>query len=375
MSRNGFEVIMMSADGKERADVEREEGCKHISVPMTRKITPFHDLYCLALLIRYFKQIKPDIVHTHTPKAGLLGMLAAKMCGVPIRIHTVAGLPLMVERGLKLRILIFTEKMTYWGAQLVLPNSKSLLQYIQDRRLCPPRKLDVILEGSSNGVDADEFSRDRIDADKLEAIKKTLGYQADKFYLLSIGRIVKDKGIEELVECFQDLKKSDPELRLLLLGSMEQDLDPLSEKTLAFIRTDDAITHIPYSEDVKYYLYLANVLIHASHREGFPNVALQAGAMKTPIICSNIVGNIDIVEDGKTGLLFEVKNKTSMREKIEFARSHPDLINALADNLYHKTMDIFSRKAIQTALFEKYVQLLKEKGLTLPAPFFPVTLA
>ena len=125
MQQQGFTVLMISADGKERADVMENEQCPHIIVPMTRQITPVQDLKCLLKLIKIFKREKPDIVHTHTPKAGLLGMLAARICFVKVRIHTVAGLPLMVEKGGKLALLAFIEKLTYAAANQVWPNSNS----------------------------------------------------------------------------------------------------------------------------------------------------------------------------------------------------------------------------------------------------------
>ena len=123
MASHGFDVLMISADGKELPAVIEKEQCRHMIVPMTRKITPIQDLKCLFQLIRIFKKEKPDIVHTHTPKAGLLGMLAAKYCGIKVRIHTVAGLPLMVEKGFKYQLLKFIEKLTYAAASQVWPNS------------------------------------------------------------------------------------------------------------------------------------------------------------------------------------------------------------------------------------------------------------
>src|SRR5882762_7685479 len=141
MAGNGFDVLMISADGKELKDVIEKEACPHIIVPMTRKITPLRDLRCLFKLIKILKKEKPDIVHTHTPKAGILGMLAAKCCGVKLRIHTVAGLPMMVEKGWKYRLLRFVEKRTYAAANHIWPNSNSLLQFITEQKLCDPEKL------------------------------------------------------------------------------------------------------------------------------------------------------------------------------------------------------------------------------------------
>ena len=152
MCNNGFDVLMISADGKELAAVIENEKCRHIIVPMTRKITPFQDLTCLIRLIKIFRKEKPDIVHTHTPKAGLLGMLAAKICGIKTRIHTVAGLPLMAETGIKYQLLHFIERLTYSAANQVWPNSQSLMNFIAQKKLCKPTKLKMIGKGSSNGI-------------------------------------------------------------------------------------------------------------------------------------------------------------------------------------------------------------------------------
>src|SRR6266446_245123 len=141
MRENGFNVLMISADGPERQKVTEAEGCQHIIVDMTRKITPFRDLKCLFQLIRIFKKEKPDIVHTHTPKAGLLGMLAAKITGVKVRVHTLARLPFMTRKGFKYQLLKFVEKMTYAAATQVWPNSNSLYQYILQQKIAVKNKL------------------------------------------------------------------------------------------------------------------------------------------------------------------------------------------------------------------------------------------
>jgi hypothetical protein len=173
MREHGFNVILVSADGKEREDVIKNEGCEHIIVPMTRKITPLQDLVHFFKLRKLLKKYKPDIVHTHTPKAGLLGMLAARSVGVKIRIHTVAGLPLMIETGLKRRLLMFTERLTYAAANHVWPNSTSMMNFIVSQKLASKNKLTVIGNGSSNGVDLKKFSKENLQHNLLESIRAT----------------------------------------------------------------------------------------------------------------------------------------------------------------------------------------------------------
>lgn len=168
MREHGFNVIMISANGKELEDVKKAEQCEHIIVPMTRKITPVKDLTCFFQLRKLIKKYRPDIVHTHTPKAGLLGMLAAKSAGVKIRIHTVAGLPLMLETGFKRKVLLLAEKLTYFAATHVWPNSKSMKQFIIGHKLLKDDKLGMISNGSTNGVDLQKFSQHNLN----EATKK-----------------------------------------------------------------------------------------------------------------------------------------------------------------------------------------------------------
>jgi hypothetical protein len=158
MNANGFDVVMVSSDGPELADVLRNEQCRHMIIPMTRKMTPFADVRSLWLLYRFFKKEKPDIVHSHTPKGGLLAMLAAKFAGVKIRVHTIAGLRFMTSKGMTRKVLVFMEKLTGRAATHVWPNSFSLLDYIIENKLVTPSKLEVISKGSSNGINLGRFS-------------------------------------------------------------------------------------------------------------------------------------------------------------------------------------------------------------------------
>lgn len=360
MHNKGFEVLMVSADGPELGEVIEGEGCPHRIIAFTRAITPFQDLRCLWQLIWLFYRERPDIVHTHTPKAGLLGMLAARLTGVPVRIHTIAGLPFLTASGSRRKLLIAMEKLTYWGARQVWPNSKSILAYIKENRLCPIHKLNIINEGSTNGIDLDVFSPSVIQPDILARIKATFDYQPHFIYLLAIGRIVKDKGIPELVNAFTELQVDIPQLRLLLVGPIEEEREEelLPLATLEGIQNHPGIQHISWTDEVAYYLQLADILVHASHREGFPNVVLQAGAMSCPIICSDIPGNIDIVRDGKTGLHFKVRDAEHLIAQLRFALENPGKMQAMARCLRSEIEQYYAREAIQEAIYQRYVSLL-----------------
>lgn len=333
MSENGYEVLMISADGKELPDIIKSEKCRHTIVPMTRKITPLQDLKCLFQLIKIIRKEKPDIVHSQTPKAGLLGMLAAWLCGVKVRVHTVGGLPMMVEKNLKLRLLTFIEKIIYASANHVWPNSDSLLQYISKNKLTRPEKLKMIAKGSTNGINVERFNSEKINLQKLNDIKNEIGYDPKNTYLLYMGRLVKDKGIIELVNVFSSLQKIDPSLKLLLVGDFEETLDPLPAATISEIKSNVGILHISWTNDVEYFMNLANTFVFPSHREGFPNVLLQAAAMNLPIICSRIIGNIDIVNNGETGLIFETGNEQQMKNLILYAVKQKEKMKEMAVKL------------------------------------------
>jgi glycosyltransferase involved in cell wall biosynthesis len=358
MAAHGFDVLMISADGKELPEVIEMEQCRHMIVPMTRKITPFADLQCLFSLIKIFRKEKPDIVHTHTPKAGLLGMLAAKLCGVKVRIHTVAGLPLMVEKGVKYRLLKFIEKLTYAAANQVWPNSNSLMQFIRRQKLCKAAKLNIISKGSTNGIDVDRFSKESLDENLIREIRQQLGYTEQHTYLLCIGRLVKDKGIVELVQVFKQLQISDENLRLILVGEFEALLDPLPQDTLNEITDNPAIIHINWSNHVEYFMHLADFFVFPSHREGFPNVLLQAGAMGLPVICSQITGNIDIVTNNETGLIFESGNEQQLHKLLQYALLHPKHMQTMTKKLQQQVRSNYRRENIWQNMLEAYKTLV-----------------
>jgi glycosyltransferase involved in cell wall biosynthesis len=358
MKENGFEVVMVSSDGEELQTVKQNEGCRHQIITMTRSITPFADIISLWRLYRFFKNEKPDIVHSHTPKAGLLSMLAAKFAGIKIRIHTIAGLRFMTATGLTKRTLIFMEKLTAHAATHVWPNSFSLLKYIQENKLVREEKLNVIGLGSSNGINLERYSPSSLQTDLLEKVKKQIHYKEGKTYLLSVGRIVKDKGIEELVQVFDQFYTENNLLRLILLGAFEDKLDPVSDETKNTIQSHPAIFHVPWSDIVEYFMYLSDLLVHPSHREGFPNVLLQAGAMGCPIVCSAIEGNIDIVKEGETGYLFQVKSKQELLSQLKKALHNKDLTKQFAENLRSVIEKNYNQPVIHEKIRAEYQRIL-----------------
>jgi glycosyltransferase involved in cell wall biosynthesis len=358
MKENGFEVIMVSADGPERKELVQREGCPHHIIPMTRAITPLADLRSLWKMYRFFKKEKPEIVHSHTPKGGLIAMMAARMAGVKTRVHTIAGLRFMTSTGTTRKLLVRMEKLTASCATNVWPNSRSLKDYVLQNKLAKSSKVELIAEGSSNGIDLTKFNESVIQPEKLKEIQGKIGFDPSLFYFVSVGRIVRDKGMDELSNAFARLFKENNKIRLILLGDFEDELDPVTLASREILMNHPGILRMGWTSDVPYYLHLANALVHPSYREGFPNVLLQAGAMSCAVICSRITGNIDIVEDGMTGLICEVKDENSLFEKMKFAVENKETLLVLSSALHKKVHEKFDQRVVHKALLKKYRELL-----------------
>ena len=350
--QHGFEVMTASADGEELKEL-LSAGVTHHVVPMTRTITPVQDIICLLKLIRLIKIYKPDIVHTHTPKAGLLGMLAAWMCGVKIRMHTVAGLPLMETKGIKRTLLKITERITYSCATNVYPNSKGLLKYIREQLSIVNCQLSILGKGSSNGIDSNYFSRTSKLVDAANGIKSRYQIPEGAFVFCFVGRVVKDKGIVELVEAFQKLGNG-IEKRLILVGPREEALDPLPDITMSTIKNDPTIILPGFQNDVRPWMTASDVFVFPSYREGFPNVVMQAACLEVPCIVSNINGCNEIIEDQVSGLVVEAKDAGALLKAMQFMIMEIEKRKMFAINAREFVTKNFDQQFVWQELLKEY---------------------
>ena len=362
MSENGFEVIGISSSGEELQDVEREENIRTISIEMTRTISPLKDLKSVWQLYKIFKKEKPQIVHTHTPKAGTVGMLAAKLAGVPHRLHTVAGLPLLVVKGKKRKLLDFVEKITYACATKVYPNSFGLYDIILENKYTTKDKLKVIGKGSSNGIDTSHFDPKLFSEEQKQELKNSLGIKPEDFVFVFVGRLVKDKGINELINAFSQIRKfaNSQICKLVLVGTFETELDPLLLETLKEIETNPNIISVGFQKDVCPYFSISDCLVFPSYREGFPNVVLQAGAMGLPSIVSDINGCNEIVENGHNGFIIPVQNQEKLHEKMLFLLQNSEKRTEIANNSRKKIVENYERNYIWNEILKEYNTLLNK---------------
>lgn len=361
MCSKGFEVIGVSSPGRELEDVGDRENIRVVSIKMSRKITPFADLRSLLLMYKVLKSEKPAIVHTHTPKAGVIGMVAAKLARVPIRLHTVAGMPLMEAFGAKRKLLDFVEKFTYWASTKIYPNSQGLYDFIIAQGYTTLDKLKVISNGSSNGINTSFFSRKLISKEQQDSLRNKLMISDDSFVFVFVGRLVGDKGINELINAFSRL--NNPSIKLLLVGSLENDLDPLLKDTLREIDENSNIITVGFQKDVRQYFAIANALVFPSYREGFPNVVMQAGAMDLPVIVSDINGCNEIIINGDNGLIIPVKNVNALEIAMREMSTKGDRYEKMKKNARKMIMERYEQQVVWDALLNEYNNLLKEKGL------------
>lgn len=363
MSEKGFEVLGVSSAGAELDEVQEYEGIAVAAIEMTRTIAPLKDLKALWQFYRLCKKEQPLLVHSHTPKAGIIGMLGGLLAGVPLRLHTVAGMPLMEVTGIQRKILDAVEKLTYACATKVYPNSAGLYDFILQNQYAQKSKLKVIANGSSNGIDTAFFDPAQISTDQIAGLKSQLGIGSHDFVFVFVGRLVGDKGINELVAAFQRLVSRSgvvgkKQVKLLLVGPLEPELDPLATETLQLIENHPDILAVGFQKDVRPYLAIGDALVFPSYREGFPNVVMQAGAMGLPCIVSDINGCNEIIIEGQNGLLIPSKDIDALLQKMLLLVTEEALSVRLAANARPMIVTRYEQKVVWEAILEEYHLLM-----------------
>jgi glycosyltransferase involved in cell wall biosynthesis len=357
-----FEVVGATAyDEKHFNEVKNREGIRLHAVPLARAIAPLLDLRALWQLIRIIRQERPDIVHSHTPKAGLLGMLAAWLLRVPVRMHTVGGMPLMEVTGPKRRLLKLLERITYGCAHRVYPNSKGLLEFIVEQKFCPPAKLKVLANGGSNGINTDHFSPNFWPnaSEERQKMRQSLGIADSDLVFCFIGRIAREKGMGELVTAFERLQKQ-YSIKLILVGTFEKHYGVLDPEVVQTIENNPDILFLGRFDDVRPYYALSDVFVFPTYREGFPNALLEAGAMQLPCIATDINGCNEIIQHEKNGLLIPPKDTEALYEAMHRMIAHPAERSQRAQQARQDIVAKFRREFVWQSLREEYQTLLNQ---------------
>lgn len=354
-----YDITAVASGEEELKAFSEEFQTEAYALPLTRKITPLRDFICIVRLYLYLKREKPLIVHSQTPKAGLIGMIAAFLARVPIRMHDVVGLPLMEKTGAKYYLLYWVEKIVYACAHQVYPNSHGLKEYMIKTKMAKHQKMTVLGNGSSNGIDVEYFSKRHFSAASKTAFLEKWQLLSNDFVFLFIGRLVGDKGVNELVKAFDLLSKTEKNIKLLLVGPYENDLDPLKGHTEEIIKNNPWIITTGYQEDVRSFLAHASCFVFPSYREGFPNVVLEAAAMEKPIIVTDINGSNEIIFDKVNGLVIPKKDIQKLKDAMSLIYSNKEFREKMVVNARKGIAEKFEKKIFYKALLKEYKYLEK----------------
>ena len=363
-----FDVVGVAKDTGVLEEVGMREGIRVIDAPLERPISLIKDIRALWFLYRLFRKEKPWCVHANTPKGSLLSMIAAYFARVPFRIYTVTGLRYQGSYGILRQILSSMEIITCKFANKVIPEGKGIKETLQKDGITK-KELNVILNGNINGIDTDFFNpelfnyRNRIEGELYTGnrndIRNDLGLKDDEFVFIFIGRIVRDKGINEIVSCMKRFKNEKRNVKLLLVGRFETELDPLDFGNEEFLRTDTNVLFVGYQNDVRPFFIAADVLVFPSYREGFPNVVLQAGAMGLPAIVTDINGCNEIIQENVNGKIFSPRNAEALYEAMNWCLDNKETVKNMDSCSRKIIIDRYQQKAVWEATLQEYRKFKK----------------
>ena len=352
LKEEGYEVIAVSSSGRDLEEIGSREQVRTCTVEMRRQISPFRDLRSLFGLIGVFRRERPYMVHSITPKAGLLAMMAAWMIGVPVRVHTFTGLVFPTEKGLKRFILKLTDSLTCFFATHIIPEGKGVKVDLE-RYGITKKPLRVLGAGNVRGVDLAYYDPDNDDVrENAEVLRRN-----DVLTYIFVGRLVGDKGINELIEAFKRLNAEIPATRLVLVGWREDKLDPLAPKTYAEIDNNPAIEFVGFREDVRPWMKVADVFAFPSYREGFPNVVIEAGAMGLPSVVTDINGSNEIIINDENGIIVPPRDAVSLYEAMKLMFEKPDERRRMASMARRLVADRYEHTYVRECLKEFYREI------------------
>lgn len=354
--QHGIDSVVITSDGELLTEFAEQENVAAYPVEMQRAISPLADLIALSKILRIIRAIRPDIIHAHTPKGGLLGMIGGWLGGVPKRIYHVHGLPLETATGLKLRLLTMTEKLSCRLATQVLCVSPSLRDAVLSRKLCSPTKISVVGNGSANGIDGEGlFNPDNVTQSQSE-IRAELNIPHDAAVIGFVGRFVRDKGVTELKAAWDIIRADYPNAYLLVVGGMEGEHSTMDDIFQA-LEKDPRARMIGFIYDLKamaYYYKAMDFLVCPSYREGMSLAPLEAASMEIPTIATDITGNRDAVQDGVTGTLIPVRTVERLVDAMRIYLEQDDLRTAHGRAGRERILTLFRPEIIWQYLYKVY---------------------
>ena len=347
-----YNVLAVSSPGDDMETIEEREGVRTIAIPMERRISLIKDFISLIRLIVLFAKERPDMVHSITPKAGLLSMLAAWITRVPVRMHTFTGLVFPTATGKMQKLLIAMDRLTCFCATHINPEGEGVKRDLVNYNITS-KPLHIIANVNVNGIDLEYFDK------TPEVVEKACSYKKEgTFTFCFVGRMVRDKGINELVHSFLRLYQKDERVRLLLVGPFEKELDPVLPEVEEHILHHPGICYMGYQNDVRPFLVASDALVFPSYREGFPNVVIQAGAMGLPAIVTDINGCNEIVLPDLNGVIIPSKDEQALYESMKYFASHPVEVERMAANARPLIASRYEQRIVWNALLDEYKSII-----------------
>lgn len=351
-----YEVVALSSPQPELAEIAEREGVRTIAVPMCRRIAPWHDAVALWRLVRIFRRERPQMIHSITPKAGLLSMVAAWIARVPVRVHTFTGLVFPAASGLRRRLLMLADSVTCLCATHVVAEGEGVRQDLLQYGITKKR-VEVLGYGNIRGIDLSYYDRTPEVVERAAEIRASSGVSDNSFVFVFAGRIVRDKGIDELIEAFCRLEADGCDVRLLLAGD-EEVSDPISETSRRSMARNGSICRTGWIEDVRAYYAAADALVFPSYREGFPNVVIEAGAMGLPSIVTDINGSREIIVEGENGVIVPPRDAEALYRAMKEMAGDRRRVSAMAEKARPMVASRYEQGFVRENLKKFYRSLL-----------------
>jgi FlaA1/EpsC-like NDP-sugar epimerase/glycosyltransferase involved in cell wall biosynthesis len=356
MSRAGFDVHMISSPGAFAEESSRKEGVPFHAVPMARRIAPWSDVMSLLRLYGTLKRLRPRVVLAGTPKAGLLGTIAAWMLRLPVRVYCVHGLPLLTARGIRRLILRTTERLACAAATHVVCVGHSMRHELVRAGLCAARKATVLANGSANGVDVRRFNPARFSERTRQRVRSRLQIPREALVIGFVGRVVRDKGVCELHRAWRQLRERCPSAYLLVVGPPET-TDPVPEEIWRDLANDPRVRMTGLDWNTPPLYRAMDLLCLPSHREGCPNVPMEAAAMELPVVAFRVPGMVDAVDDGVTGRLIEPLSVEALADALQDYLIDPAKRAAHGRAGRRRVVALFPQELVWAAIADFYASL------------------
>lgn len=356
----GMKIVLISSHGPEIGQIDLDSNLLYEQVEIQRQISPLKDVVTLLKLIIIFRKYRFDIVHSTTPKAGLVSSLAALIAGVPIRLHTWTGQPWVTLAGIKKMVTMLADRLIGRISTRCYADSPSQREFLINEHIVNSDKIKVINRGSLSGIDLERFDPGKIKLPEKKRLKSETGLSESSRIITFIGRVNRDKGILELISAFIKNLDQGYDIDLLIIGPMDQDSDGRGFVNLKeYIKDCRRIHYLGYQSRPERYLAITDIYCLPSYREGFGTTVLEAAAMGVPAVGTRINGLVDAIQDGETGVLVPLKNIDGLVSAFKFLIDNPDKLKQMGINARERCVKYFNKNTINQMVFEEYLSLLK----------------